>query len=167
MYYKSYKTPPNFDNILLESDGIYLTKLIFDNEELKCENEEVFKEVVKWLDIYFSGHKPDFTPKYKINGVSDFCLSVINEIKDIPFGQLQTYGDVAQSIAYQRGIKKMSAQAVGGALHKNPICLIIPCHRIIGKSNSLVGFGGGIKNKMNLLKLEGSYKENMKIPEEK
>lgn len=167
MYKKIYITPYNFDNIILENDGEYLTRLEFSNEEIICENEEVFTETVKWLDIYFSGVEPTFTPKLKVTGVSNFCLSVIDEIKDIPFGELLTYGDIAQSIAKKRGIKKMSAQAVGGALHRNPFCLIIPCHRVIGKNNSLVGYGGGINNKLNLLKLEGSYKDYMSIPEDK
>lgn len=167
MYKKIYITPYNFDNIILENDGEYLTRLEFSNEEIICENEEVFTETVKCLDIYFSGVEPTFTPKLKVTGVSNFCLSVIDEIKDIPFGELLTYEDIAQSIAKKRGIKKMSAQAVGGALHRNPFCLIIPCHRVIGKNNSLVGYGGGINNKLNLLKLEGSYKDYMSIPEDK
>ncbi len=166
MYKKIYITPDNFDNIILESDGKYLTRLEFSKEEIPSSNEEVFAEVEKWLDVYFSGTKPAFTPKFKVTGVSDFCLSVLEEIKDIPFGELYTYGDIAQNIAKKRGINKMSAQAVGGALHRNPICLIIPCHRVIGKNNSLVGFGGGLNNKLNLLKLEGSYKDYMQIPEE-
>ncbi len=153
-YYKIYKTPDKFDNILLESDGEYLTKLIFSNEEKNCENEAAFKEVEKWLDIYFSGVSPEFTPKYKLENLTPFCISVINEIKNIPFGETLTYGDIASSIAKKRNMKRMSAQAVGGGLNKNPICLIIPCHRIIGKNKKLVGFGGGINNKAKLLDLE-------------
>lgn len=158
-YYKIYKTPDGFDNILLESDGKYLIKLIFSNEEKNCENEDAFKEVEKWLNIYFSGTSPEFTPKYKLENLTPFCIDVINEIKDIPFGKSLTYGDIAFSIAKKRNIKKMSAQAVGGALNKNPIYLIIPCHRIIGKNKKLVGFGCGINNKAKLLDLENIYYE--------
>lgn len=166
MYKMTYITPDDFDNIIMESDGDYLTRLEFTNEEVICCNKEAFSEVVKWLDIYFSGVKPIFTPKFKVVDVSNFCLSVIDEIKDISFGELLTYGDIAKSIAKKRGIKRMSSQAVGGALHRNPICLILPCHRVIGKNGSLTGYGGGINNKLNLLKLEGSYKDSMSLPKE-
>ena len=74
-----------------------------------------------------------------------------------------TYGDIATKIAPMHGIPKMSAQAVGGAVGWNPICIIIPCHRVIGAGGKLTGYGGGIKNKIALLELEGNNMSEAKI----
>lgn len=165
MYKQIYKTPEGLDDIILESDGKYLNKLIFFNskdedklcKEAKEKNLEIFKETSKWLDIYFSGKIPDFTPKYKLMNLSDFTMEVIEYIKEIPYGKTITYGDIARKIAKNKNIKRMSAQAVGGAVSRNPICIIIPCHRILGANNKLTGFGGGINNKIKLLEKEGYY----------
>ena len=73
----------------------------------------------------------------------------------IPYGKTMTYGEIAEIIAGQRGVEKMSAQAVGGAVGHNPISLMIPCHRVVGTSGSLTGYGGGIERKVRLLELEG------------
>ena len=73
----------------------------------------------------------------------------------IPYGKTITYNDIAKRIAKEKNIEKMSAQAVGGAVGWNPICIIIPCHRVVGTSGSLTGYGGGMNNKISLLKLEG------------
>jgi len=73
----------------------------------------------------------------------------------IPYGSLTTYGELARIMAERRAIGRMSAQAVGGAVGWNPICLIIPCHRVVGADYSLTGYGGGIENKVSLLRLEG------------
>ena len=76
-------------------------------------------------------------------------------MKDIPYGSTLTYNDIAKRIAGNRGLEKMSAQAVGGAVGWNPISIIIPCHRVVGASGNLTGYGGGIQNKVALLALEG------------
>ncbi|MCC8168659.1 MAG: MGMT family protein [Clostridiales bacterium] len=76
-------------------------------------------------------------------------------LKGIPYGQTMTYGEIAARIAQQRGLKKMSAQAVGGAVGRNPISIIVPCHRVVGTNGSLTGYAGGIDKKMELLRLEG------------
>ena len=73
---------------------------------------------------------------------------------DIPFGATVTYGEIASTIAKRRGMARMSAQAVGGAVGWNPICLIIPCHRVMGAHGDITGYGGGINNKIGLLRLE-------------
>lgn len=86
---------------------------------------------------------------------SNFSDMIMNQI---PYGKVVSYGDIAREVAKEKGIKKMSAQAVGGAVGANPICIIIPCHRVIGTDGSLTGYGGGIKNKIELLKLEGYLK---------
>lgn len=159
-----YITPTNFSNLVLISDGEYLVGLFFESskKESKSNNRDFkedpskFKDVIKWLDIYFSGEEPNFIPKYKINNLTPFRNDVINEIKKIKYGETCTYGDISKILEAKYKVKKMSSQAVGGAVGQNPICIIIPCHRVIGKNNKLVGYAGGIQNKNELLKLEAS-----------
>ena len=159
MIYKwKYQTPSGFDDIIMSSDGEYLIGLWFEgsNDEKKHNNNcqskylKIFKETTKWLDIYFSGKIPNFIPKYKINGLTSFRKKVIDIMNNIPYGEIITYKDIALSIS-----DNMSSQAVGGAVGWNPICIIIPCHRVIGSNSNLIGYGGGINNKQELLKLEG------------
>lgn len=159
-YKTTYLSP--LGKILLTSDGEFLTGLYFANSadnkkhilEYKTANLEIFDQTKKWLDVYFSGKNPDFTPKYKLDGLSEFRKMVTGILVKIPYGQTITYGDIAKQIAEARGIKRMSAQAVGGAVGANPICIIVPCHRVIGANGNLVGYGGGMENKIALLKLE-------------
>ena len=162
VYIKKYQTPSEFSNIYLSSDGTYLKGLWFetlstkekDYNISKDEEIEIFKEVTTWLDIYFSGESPKFIPKYKLENLTPFREEVTNIICKIPYGKTITYNDIAKEIAKKRNIKKMSAQAVGQAVGKNPICLIIPCHRVIGTNNKMIGYSGGINNKIKLLELE-------------
>ena len=164
MYKWKYNTPEGFTNIYMNSDGEYLTGLWFEGSRdsskhtLECEEKElpIFKETAKWLDIYFSGKNPRFIPKYKINNLTPFRKEVIDIMNTIPYGETITYNDISKIIANNRRINKMSSQAVGGAVGWNPICIIIPCHRVVGTNGSLTGYGGGIQNKVSLLKLEGT-----------
>lgn len=157
-----YKTPNGFDDITLISDGEFLTGLYFKNsKDAKKHNIEptkqdlpIFCETKKWLDKYFEGKNPNFIPKYKFINATPFRNEVYSILETIPYGKTITYGEIADTIAKNKGIKKMSAQAVGGAVGANPICLIVPCHRVIGKNGKLVGYGGGLNNKESLLKLE-------------
>lgn len=159
-----YKTNKEFDDIYLTSDGKYLTGLWFENSKdaLKHKEEGIIKELpiftktCNWLDIYFKGKSPDFIPEYKIENLTPFKEEVTTIMNSIPFGKTITYNDIAKTIAKKRQINKMSAQAVGGAVGKNPICIIVPCHRVVGKNGNLTGYGGGLKNKIALLKLEGN-----------
>ena len=107
----------------------------------------------KWLDIYFSGKEPDFTPPLLMK-TTPFREAVWKIMLTIPFGQTMTYGEIADRIAKQKGLQKMSAQAVGGAVGHNSISLIIPCHRVVGTNGSLTGYAGGIEKKIQLLELE-------------
>lgn len=149
-------------DITVSSNGSAITGLWFDNQKYfgasLPENYEkkalpVFEETKKWLDIYFSGKAPNFTPPLKAEATS-FRKTVWKILVTIPFGHTMTYGEIADKIAKQRGIEKMSAQAVGGAVGHNPISLIIPCHRVIGTNGSLTGYAGGIEKKAYMLKLE-------------
>ena len=173
MIYKyTYKTPKQFSNMIMNSDGEFLTGLWFEDSrdtskhELNREEKElpIFKEVSRWLDIYFSGKNPDFTPKYKINNLTPFRKEVVDIMNTIEYGKLLTYNDISKIIAKNRNIETMSSQAVGGAVGWNPICIIVPCHRVVGTNGSLTGYGGGINNKVELLKLEGIDMSKYFIP---
>lgn len=173
MIYKyRYRTPNDFSDIIMNSDGESLTGLWFEGSRdsskhtMNCEekNLEIFQEISRWLDIYFGGKNPDFIPKYRIENLTSFRQEVIDIMNTIDFGRTITYQDISKMIAEKRGILKMSAQAVGGAVGWNPICIIIPCHRVIGTNASLTGYGGGIQNKVALLKLEGHDMSKFIIP---
>ena len=158
-----YKTPQGFDDLWMVSDGEALTGLWFEGSRgllkrrLDCveRNVPVFRETRRWLDIYFSGRQPDFTPRYRMDNLTPFRREVVEAMCAIPFGETATYGTIAAALAKRLGIAKMSAQAVGGAVGWNPICIIVPCHRVIGANGNLTGYGGGIMNKVRLLSLEG------------
>lgn len=173
MNYKCYyKTPDGFSDIWMNSDGDFLTGLWFEGSRdaakhcIDCAEKlfPVFENTMKWLDLYFERKKPDFVPKYKIENLTDFRKEVMEYMLSIPYGETITYGDIAGNIAKKRGIEKMSSRAVGGAVGWNPICLIVPCHRVVGSNRSLTGYGGGIKNKIALLKLEQNDMDKFIIP---
>ncbi len=162
MFFYKYKTPSNFDDLFLLGDGEYLFGVYFEGSKdakkfpvSEClENKDAFLDTIRWLDIYFSKKEADFLPKYKLTNVSNFTMDVLNVVKDVPYGKSVSYGEVNEELCRRKNLKKMSSQAVGGAIGRNPLCLIIPCHRVIGKDCSLVGYGGGLSNKIELLKLE-------------
>ena len=157
-YTYHYSSP--FGGITLTSDGKYLTGLCFDRQEYNTSNNKhkekllpIFKQTVWWLDIYFSGKDPKFTPPLKMQ-TTPFRKQVWEIMLKIPYGQTITYGEIAAKIAKQNGLKKMSAQAVGCAVGHNAIPIIIPCHRVIGSDGSLTGYSAGISKKIKLLELE-------------
>ncbi len=148
--------------ITLASDGKALTGLYFVDqkyygdvlsEEYKEETVPVFDEAIRWLDQYFQGKIPETVPELKIQGTA-FRMTIWKILQTIPYGHTMTYGRIAELVAKERGIEKMSAQAVGNAIGHNPISLIIPCHRVIGSDGSLVGYAGGLDRKQKLLELE-------------
>ena len=151
-YTYHYESP--LGGIVITSDGEALTGLRFDRQQTvggTCL--PVFEQTKKWLDIYFSGEDPGFTPLLRMESTA-FRKMVWEILLTIPYGETMSYGEIADMIAVQRGIRKMSAQAVGGAVGHNPISLIVPCHRVIGTDGSMVGYGPGIDKKIKLLELE-------------
>ena len=160
----TYKTPEGFDNLVMETDDEVLTGLWFSGTRDAARRGEVvessdlpaFRETRRWLDEYFAGRDPDFTPPYRIEGLTPFRKEVIDELKRIPYGATVSYGDIAKAISKKQGGARASARAVGGAVGWNPICIIIPCHRVVGSDGSLTGFSGGLANKVSLLAHEGS-----------
>lgn len=169
-YITKYQSP--LGEITLSSDGESLSAVCFkdgkDYGRYIAEGQErdlpIFDETIEWLDIYFRGKNPNWIPKYSRDDITPFRQEIIEELLRIPYGGVVTYQDIAFAIAKKRGIKKMSTQAVGGAVGWNPICIIIPCHRVVGSNGSLTGYGGGIYNKIKLLELEGIDMSKYSIP---
>ncbi len=159
-YVHYYKSP--LGGITLASDGTALTGLWFDGQKyfgytLSKDYEQkelpVFQQAVHWLTVYFSGREPDFIPDISLNA-TPFRKAVWEILLAIPYGRTMTYGEIAKKIAKQKGLSKMSAQAVGGAVGHNPVSLMIPCHRVVGADGSLTGYAGGVDLKEKLLLLE-------------
>ena len=152
--------------LTLVSNGTALTELRLDGSKNITETQKnlpIFRETVRWLDIYFSGKEPDFTPPLNMR-TGPFRREVWEIMLTIPYGKTMTYGEIAKEIARRHGLEKMSAQAVGGAVGHNAIPIIIPCHRVIGANGNLTGYGGGIERKIKLLALEGVDLSGMFIP---
>ena len=156
MKYISYYNSP-LGSIFLASDGKFLTGLWFVNQKYYAKNLdnaaleknlEIFVLTKKWLDLYFKGLNPDFNLPVKFNG-TDFQKRVWFSLLNIPYGDTTTYGKLAS-------ILHTSARAIGTAVGKNPISIIVPCHRVVGKNNALTGYAGGIDKKEYLLKLEST-----------
>ena len=93
-----------------------------------------------------------------------FQKEVWEILRTIPYGETTTYGGIAAKIAKKRGLPRMSAQAVGNAVGRNELSILIPCHRVVGTNGSLTGYAGGIDKKADLLKLEGAYRGNFFVP---
>ena len=161
MIYTNYYNSP-IGRITMASEGTALIGLWFEGqkyfadaikEECTGKDLDIFDDTSRWLDIYFSEKEPDFTPKILITG-TPFRKTVAEIMLTIPYGKTMTYSEIANVIAKEKGIAKMSAQAVGGAVGHNSISIIIPCHRVVGTNGSLTGYAGGLDKKIQLLKLE-------------
>ncbi len=151
-YSSNYDSP--LGNILLVADDEGLTTLDFaEKKDAVSHDYPILRETTRWLDIYFSGQNPGFTPPLNLLG-TPFQMEVWRLLLDIPYGKTTTYGALAKEIARSRGIGRMAAQAVGGAVGRNPVALIVPCHRVIGANGSLTGYAGGLEKKAKLLTLE-------------
>lgn len=158
MYHNYYHSP--IGDIRLEADDEGLTGLWFVSETVdEICSHLIFDGTKRWLDLYFFGKEPDFTVPFHYNGTA-FQNAVWDILCMIPYGQVTTYGAIAKIIAEQRGISRMSAQAVGGAVGSNPLSIIVPCHRVIGANGNLTGYGGGLDKKIALLKIEGAYRDS-------
>lgn len=160
--------------ITLASDGEALCGLWFDGQRHfgstlgdQPEKRElpVFGDADRWLDLYFGGVNPGFTPPLHLIG-SDFQRRVWEALLQIPYGQTRTYGEIAQQVAEERGTGRTSARAVGSAVARNPISLVIPCHRVVGTNGSLTGYAGGVGRKVRLLELEGADLSGLFVPGE-
>ena len=159
MTYTTHYSSP-LGKIILVSNGTALTELDFAEDVSAAsatrtqKDLPVFEEVSRWLDAYFAGRDPGALPPLAPHGTA-FQQAVWKVLRGIPYGTTTTYGRIAARIAAARG-GRMSAQAVGGAVGRNPISILIPCHRVIGTDGSLTGYAGGLDKKEYLLELEGA-----------
>ncbi len=118
-----------------------------------AQENPVLTDAKRWLDIYFSGKEPDFLLPLQLKGTA-FQLRVWEILRTVPYGQTVTYSQIAKQIS-----PSMSAQAVGGAVGRNPIAIIVPCHRVVGADGSLTGYAGGTDKKAALLRMEKESKQ--------
>lgn len=171
-YIDTYASPLGI--ITMGSDGKQLTGLWFEGQkhfgDTLCDQPShhalpIFDETRTWLGVYFQGKRPSFTPPILLND-TPFRRTVWQLLLTIPYGETTTYKDIARQWARQHGVKSMSSQAVGGAVGRNPISIIIPCHRVIGTNGSLTGYAGGLDRKRWLLQWEQKSTDRFFMPQE-
>lgn len=169
-YTQTYASP--LGEVLLSADEIGLSGLWFSGQRYFArtlppgavpEETPVLTASKRWLDCYFSGKRPDFLPPLHLIG-TDFQQAVWNLLLEIPYGQTVTYGTLAHALARQLGKPAMSAQAVGAAVGRNPISIIVPCHRVVGTDGNLTGYAGGVERKLQLLQLERADLSRLHVP---
>lgn len=134
--------------LYIEADGEFITKISFFEIFGNKKETPVIKRAKKQLDEYFSGKRTTFDLPLKLEG-TEFQKSVWKELMKIPYGKTASYYDIASAVQNPK-----ACRAVGMANNKNKIPIIIPCHRIIGKSGALTGYAGGLEVKKKLLELE-------------
>ena len=156
-YFKT-EYPSPVGMLTLASDGQALCGIWFENQAhfgkgapqpWQEADVPVLRKTKHWLDRYFAGEEPGFLPPLKPQG-TPFQKAVWEHLLGIPYGQTVTYGQIAQALDCP------SSQAVGGAAGRNPISILIPCHRVVGSGGRLTGYAGGLQRKQALLTLEGT-----------
>ena len=157
-YFTEYETGL-IGTLVLASNGEQLDGCWFDNDRFfgsgiagvpqRCDNLPIFQQARAWLPL---GGSP-----------TQFQLRVREAMLDIPYGQTTTYGAIAKRIQAETG-RRQSAQAVGGAVGRNQLCVIVPCHRVVGANGDLTGFGGGIDTKIKLLEHERAMRAGFTRP---
>lgn len=171
MIYTSHYDSPVGSLLLAEQDGA-LTGLWMEGQKYfpaalegaASGDTPLLRQTKGWLDRYFAGERPQARELPLAPAGSAFRREVWELLLEIPYGSLTSYGEIAQKIAARRGLDRMSAQAVGGAVGHNPISIIIPCHRVVGSGGSLTGYGGGLTRKLRLLTHEGAAVDRLSIP---
>ncbi len=172
IYISHYASP--LGGLTLASDGTVLVGLWFDGQAHFGEDGgathrvtgqdatagadaelPVFSETRRWLDAYFAGRRPDAEPALRLRG-TPFRRRVWALLRRIPYGTTVTYGALAQKLAEEMGVSRMSARAVGNAVGRNPISLLVPCHRVVGAGGRLTGYAAGVDKKLFLLHMEGA-----------
>lgn len=171
-YFTSYDSDL-IGRLTIASDGETITGCWFDNDRYfgigvaglteRRDDVPVLVQARAWLDRYFAGEAPD--PRELPLGAraTEFQMRVREAMLDIPYGYTTTYGDIAKRIEHETG-RRQSARAVGGAVGHNPLCLIVPCHRVVGANGSLTGFGGGLDMKVKLLEHEQAMQDAFTRP---
>lgn len=157
MQYHTFYASPIGPLLLTASEtgltGLWMTGKTLPPDSREAETE-ILRKTAAWLDAYFRGEEGERNIPLEPDG-TDFQKAVWKILLTIPFGQTKTYGDIAREMADLMGKERMSAQAIGGAVGKNPISILVPCHRVIGAQGKLTGYAGGLEKKRWLLQLEG------------
>lgn len=175
MYYSTtYKSPVGTLTLACDEEGRRLVGLWLEGQKYhggtlsqamtRRDDILLFGTAKEWLDRYFAGEQPQAGQLPLAPMGSEFRQGVWSILREIPYGQVMTYGDIAREMATRMGRESMSSQAVGGAVGHNPISIIIPCHRVVGSSGSLTGFAGGVRAKGKLLELEGADLSRLFVP---
>lgn len=160
MYYCYFDTP--IGELLLAGEGGALSMIGFPKGSMRREpeadwifNETQLADVSRQLREYFSGERKEFDLPLKLSG-TEFQVSVLEALQDIPYGETTSYGEIAKRIGRPKAVR-----AVGAANGRNPIPIIVPCHRVIGSTGDLTGFGGGLDTKEALLRLEAEHTQDL------
>lgn len=171
LYQTQYNSP--IGKILLVSDEQYLIGAWIEgqkyfantikNQNIKQEQNKILTETKRWLDAYFDGKEPSIQQLSLLPSGSEFQKKVWKTLCEIPYGKTITYGEIKNRLQLETK-RNVSAQAVGSAVGHNPISIIIPCHRVVGKDGNLTGYAGGIGKKIKLLMLEGLDMEQFYLP---
>jgi methylated-DNA-[protein]-cysteine S-methyltransferase len=155
VYYDCYSTPDGLDDLLLKSDGKKLIGVSFIvHYDGMVSDLPVFTKTRSWLDSYFNGKPKPFDVPYCLDNVTPFQKRVLTLLLDIPYGETRSYKDIARAYMEKYHVRNMSCQAIGQAVGSNPICIVIPCHRVINNNGRLGGYAYGLRNKMKLLEIE-------------
>ena len=160
MYYCYH--PTTIGDLLLAGDESALTMIGFPEGSMRRDpeadwiyNEKPFAKAVRQLDEYFAGTRKDFDLELRLNG-TEFQMRVLEELQKIPYGKTASYRDVAERIGRPKAVR-----AVGAANGRNPLPIVVPCHRVIGAGGALTGFGGGLATKERLLRLEAEHSASL------
>jgi len=160
MYYCYLDTP--IGELLLAGEEGALSMIGFPKGSMRREpeadwifSEKPLAEACDQLGEYFAGSRKDFDLPLKLNG-TEFQVSVLEALQDIPYGQTTSYGEIAKRIGRPKAVR-----AVGAANGRNPIPIVVPCHRVIGSTGDLTGFGGGLDTKEALLRLEAEHTQDL------
>jgi methylated-DNA-[protein]-cysteine S-methyltransferase len=163
MYYCYLDSP--IGDLLLAGDDDALSLVSFPEGSMRRDpepdwiyNEKPFTAVRQQLTEYFAGERREFDLPLKLSG-TEFQLSVLHALQQIPYGETMSYSDIAERIGRPRAVR-----AVGAANGRNPIPIIVPCHRVIGSHGDLTGFGGGLDTKEALLRLEAEHSQFPNVP---
>lgn len=160
MYYCYLDTP--IGELLLAGEDGALAMIGFPKGSMRREpesdwifNEAQLEDAARQLREYFAGERRDFDLPLKLQG-TEFQVSVLEALQDIPYGETTSYGEIAKRIGRPKAVR-----AVGAANGRNPIPIVVPCHRVIGSTGDLTGFGGGLDTKEALLRLEAEQTQDL------